>query len=88
MESAKDTKALLTCPHCKGSYEVEMPEDSCQIAFDCLKCGMRIVPDKGDCCVFCSYGDRKCPPEQNEGRDSNEEQPEKHRTKGGELEWR
>ncbi len=28
-----------------------------------------LVPKKGDCCVFCSYADTKCPPRQMEATD-------------------
>ncbi len=30
----------------------------------CPACGVRITPNKGDCCVFCSYGSLPCPPVQ------------------------
>jgi hypothetical protein len=30
--------------------------------FDCKGCGVLLRPKPGDCCVFCSYGTRKCPP--------------------------
>jgi hypothetical protein len=39
-----------------------MPTDACQYFYDCPKCGALLKPKPGDCCVFCSYGDAKCPP--------------------------
>jgi len=62
-----DTKAILSCPHCLFSQEVEMPTNYYQIVFHCKKCGKAITPKKGECCVFCSYADKKCPPKQEEG---------------------
>lgn len=69
MDSGKDveTKTILTCPYCEGSHEIEMPTNYCQIVFVCTVCGKKITPKEGDCCIFCSYADRKCPPEQFEG---------------------
>jgi hypothetical protein len=41
-----------------------MPSDACQFFYDCPGCGAVLRPKPGDCCVFCSYGDRPCPPVQ------------------------
>jgi hypothetical protein len=57
-----DTTAILTCPHFGESYQLEMPTNHCQVALDCIECGKRITPKQGDCCVFCSYADKPCPP--------------------------
>jgi hypothetical protein len=59
-----ETKANMTCPHCGDTYEVEMPTNMCIIALECRSCGETIRPKDGDCCVFCSYADRRCPPMQ------------------------
>lgn len=56
-----EIKANLTCPHCKKTYEVEMPINYCRIVFKCIKCEKNITPKKDDCCIFCSYADKKCP---------------------------
>ncbi|HEC44932.1 MAG TPA: hypothetical protein ENI20_19140 [Bacteroides sp.] len=60
----KILKSKITCPQCGHSKEETMPVDSCQILYDCGNCGNVMRPKKGDCCVFCSYGTVKCPPEQ------------------------
>ena len=39
-----------------------MPTDACQFFYDCKHCGAVLRPLKGDCCVYCSYGDVPCPP--------------------------
>jgi len=58
--------STITCPNC-GHRETElMPVDACQIFYQCRKCGEILKPKQGDCCVFCSYGDVKCPPMQDE----------------------
>jgi hypothetical protein len=54
----------ITCPEC-GHVSVEtMPTNSCLYFYDCGGCGKLLRPKPGDCCVFCSYGDAKCPPKQ------------------------
>lgn len=60
-------QSTVTCPEC-GHQETEtMPVNACQFFYDCKACGAVLKPKKGDCCVFCSYGDRPCPPVQMEG---------------------
>lgn len=58
------TKANLKCPFCKKEQTVKMPEAGCQYMYKCQYCGKIITARKGDCCVFCSYADTKCPPKQ------------------------
>ena len=60
------TKGKLTCPECGFSEELEMPTDACQIFHECASCKAALSPKSGDCCVFCSYGDVRCPPKQME----------------------
>jgi len=55
-------ESTITCPEC-GHQETEtMPTDSCQFFYECKNCNEMLRPNDGDCCVFCSYGDVKCPP--------------------------
>ena len=54
--------STLTCPSCGGASAETMPTDACQFFYDCRHCGEVLRPLKGDCCVFCSYGDVPCPP--------------------------
>ena len=58
------TKANLTCPFCGQVQEVKMPETGCQYMYKCQKCDQIITSKPGECCVFCSYADTKCPPKQ------------------------
>ncbi len=53
--------ALLTCPDCGTVQEAEMPTDACQFFYECTSCHEVLKPLEGDCCVFCSFADRKCP---------------------------
>ncbi len=39
-----------------------MATDACQYFYDCKGCATVLKPKPGDCCMFCSYGDAKCPP--------------------------
>lgn len=54
--------AILTCPRCSARSLSMMPEDYCLVRYDCPACGAALAPKPGDCCVFCSYADRPCPP--------------------------
>lgn len=65
-ESHVKTIATLTCPKCQTLQTVKMPTDACQHFYKCQKCGEMLNPKKGDCCVFCSYANTKCPPKQME----------------------
>lgn len=58
------TVANLTCPHCGFKQQVRMPESGCQYFYRCQSCQQIIKSKPGDCCVFCSYADTKCPPKQ------------------------
>jgi hypothetical protein len=57
-------RSLLTCPHCGFQREETMPTDACVYFHECPGCGQVFKPKPGDCCVFCSYGTVKCPPQQ------------------------
>jgi hypothetical protein len=55
-------EAVITCPRC-GTKAVEpMPENACLHFYRCTGCGGTLRPLDGDCCVFCSYSDDRCPP--------------------------
>jgi hypothetical protein len=58
------TTARITCPECGFQKVEEMPGDACQRFYRCEGCGALLRPREGDCCVFCSYADAKCPPMQ------------------------
>lgn len=60
------TTAILTCLKCQTKQPVEMPTNACQYFYKCQSCGEMLKPKEGDCCVFCSYADTKCPPKQQE----------------------
>jgi hypothetical protein len=59
-----DLVATLTCPACGHASVETMPTAGCVAFYECPRCQAAIVPKPGDCCVFCSYGDRRCPFEQ------------------------
>jgi hypothetical protein len=57
-------KSTIRCPKC-GFEKIEtMPTAACQHFYKCSNCGELLTPKPGDCCVFCSYGNAKCPPKQ------------------------
>lgn len=53
--------STITCPHCQHQATETLPTDVCQIFYDCKNCKATLAPQGDDCCVFCSYGDHKCP---------------------------
>ncbi len=54
----------ITCPACGYAKDEMMPSDACQHFYECDQCRTILRPLAGDCCVFCSYGTVKCPPQQ------------------------
>ena len=67
IELDRNNLAHLTCPDCHAVTAEEMPEDRCLFFWECAQCHVVSRPQPGDCCVFCSYSDRRCPPRE-EGR--------------------
>lgn len=60
----KSLTSEITCPKC-GHKEVEtLPTEVCQIKYTCKSCNEVMYPKDDDCCVFCTYGDHKCPSKQ------------------------
>lgn len=59
-----DRFSVLTCPECGAVAREEMPTDACVYFYECRGCQVLLKPNKGDCCVFCSFGTVKCPPMQ------------------------
>ncbi|MDW3687360.1 GDCCVxC domain-containing (seleno)protein [Cupriavidus sp. CV2] len=59
-------QSIITCPHCGHRRAENMPTDACQWFYACERCKAVLKPKPGDCCVFCSYGDTRCPPRQQE----------------------
>ncbi|MFI5203225.1 MAG: GDCCVxC domain-containing (seleno)protein [Flavobacteriales bacterium] len=55
----------ITCPECGYKKTLTMPTETCLIKYTCEKCKTVLYPKDKDCCVFCSYGSKKCPSEQN-----------------------
>ncbi len=54
--------STLTCPECGHVKSEEMPTDACQWFYECEGCCTVLRPKPGDCCVFCSFGSKPCPP--------------------------
>lgn len=57
-------QSTITCPNCRFEKEETMPVDACVYFYECQNCKMLIKPLQGDCCVFCSFGNVKCPSKQ------------------------
>ncbi len=59
-----DRRSTLTCPRCGHRQREAMASNACVYRYECAQCGADIKTRPGSCCVFCSYGDTPCPPEQ------------------------
>lgn len=53
--------SVLTCPECARSERLAMPTDGCVFFHECSHCHVVLRPNRGDCCVFCSFGSVRCP---------------------------
>jgi len=54
--------STIKCPNCGHQKKEAMRTDACQYFYECENCFQILKPKNGDFCVFCSYGDVKCPP--------------------------
>ncbi len=61
-----DLDVRVTCPECRHLSASTMPTDRCVFFYECPHCEAMLRPKAGDCCVFCSYGDKRCPFVQND----------------------
>ncbi len=60
----KSDVSEITCPKCGFKRTEKLPTEVCQLKYTCQSCGNVMFPKEEDCCVFCSYGDHKCPSKQ------------------------
>lgn len=56
----KELIGNITCPKCRHVQQMTIPMNSCQAFYKCDGCSEMIQAQKS-CCVFCDYGDKKCP---------------------------
>ena len=54
----------ITCPQCGHKKTETLPTEVCLISYTCENCKTVLHPKSGDCCVFCTYGNHKCPSKQ------------------------
>jgi len=64
MDKSVRLESTVQCPECGFRSTERMPTDYCLVRYECKNCGYIMTPKKGTCCIFCSYGDVKCPPMQ------------------------
>ena len=55
-EAAKALESVITCPACGATALEVMPTDACLFFYQCKQCRKLLRPNRGDCCVFCSFG--------------------------------
>lgn len=63
LQTTEGVSEVSLCGHKKAEI---MPKDTCQYFYECENCKKVIIPKKGDCYVYCSYGTVKCPSKQTE----------------------
>jgi hypothetical protein len=54
----------ISCPKCAFKKTELLPTEICLLKYTCSACRYEMIPKEGDCCVFCTYGDVKCPSKQ------------------------
>ena len=62
--TGRETDSLhseITCPKCGFKKTELLPTEVCLLRYTCKTCGYEMTPDEDDCCVFCTYGNVKCP---------------------------
>lgn len=59
-----EERSLITCPVCGYQTTEIMPTEVCLLSYTCDRCHTVMHPKGDDCCVFCTYGDHKCPSKQ------------------------
>lgn len=62
--SAKKTlvfQSTISCPNCNHNKKEMMSHDACEFFYECENCKIVLKPRQGDCCIYCSYGNVKCP---------------------------
>ena len=50
------TRSVLTLSFLRASSEEKCLQDACVYFYECRGCKRLLKPNKGDCCVFCSFG--------------------------------
>ena len=55
------TSTIIRCPRCGNEASEVIPDDACVIVYECQSCNAVLRPKAGDCCVFCSYSQDRCP---------------------------
>lgn len=58
------TEAVIACPFCGFKKNETMPAAYSEKEYTCAKCAKVLTPKEGECCVFCSYSNMICPPQQ------------------------
>ncbi len=62
-------ETTISCPYCNHKMTAKMSQTSIHFLHECNNCHKILKPVKGHCCIFCSYGDIKCPNTQKEFQD-------------------
>jgi len=61
VDQAEPLMGTITCPRCGSQHREAVPENACLFFYRCPTCDATLRPHEGDCCVFCSYADIRCP---------------------------
>lgn len=61
-------QANIKCPNCGAETKEIMPKKKRVYFYACPKCYNILKPKPGECCIFCSYADVKCPAKQSENK--------------------
>jgi hypothetical protein len=53
---------VVTCPVCKTRVQETMTSETPKLIYHCPVCLTWLTPEKGDHCIYDSYGSVNCPP--------------------------
>lgn len=53
-------EVTIKCPKCGADINIEVPKNACVAVAKCEKCGKQLCTKEGECCVICSYSEKKC----------------------------
>jgi len=60
-------ESILTCPHCQFKELQVLKENIVPVSYRCEKCKQSVKISKGECCIYCVFGDYPCIQTQVEG---------------------
>lgn len=52
---------ILSCPQCSGKQRIMVSLESSPQSYICKHCEQKVKTPQTQCCVVCSFSDKRCP---------------------------